>query len=134
MKLRIRGNSIRLRLTQSEVARIENSEIVSETLSFGGLGDKTSTLTYSLESSDEVSELEARFENQRIRVFVPRSLSTRWTSSSEVSIKKKHDLGRGETLSILVEKDFVCLKPREFEFEDESDLFKNPNETHGSCS
>ena len=36
MKMRIKGNSIRLRLTKTEIKRIENGHPVEEVLAFGG--------------------------------------------------------------------------------------------------
>ncbi len=133
MKIRMRGNSIRLRLTQSEVVQIREGQGVVETVSFGKCGQRSAMLQYSLESSSNIQSLEARFEDMTIRILMPEAIAQNWVLTSEVSVKNHQDLGQGESLFILVEKDFVCLKPRAHEQEDEADLFVNPNEAHGSC-
>jgi hypothetical protein len=123
MKLRARGDSIRLRLTQSEVKEIREGRFVQETINFVG-GNQ---LHYALEPSPLVSTLQARFNDQCITVLVPTHMALDWASSDKIEMKTT-----GEPF-ILVEKDFVCLKSRENESEDESDMFPNPNQAHGKC-
>ena len=124
MKLRIQGNSIRLRLSQSEVTKFHETGSVSDSLSFGGPTDDT--LTYSLERTDG-SEMSTVFEEGRIRIFVPVAQSENWaTSEQEVGMEHlQRSNSSNETLRILVEKDFKCLADRPEE--DESDNFPNPN-------
>ncbi len=129
MKLRIKGNSIRMRLTQTEVAQIKNGECVKEAVSFGG----STKLSYSVEASSSGKSIEARFEHQTVKILVPSSELFEWANSNQVAIKNNQPLEQGDTLFILIEKDFFCLKPRMNESEDESDLFENPNVAHGSC-
>jgi hypothetical protein len=128
MKLRIRGNSLRLRLSRSEVAKLARGEAVRESTAFSA----ASRLEYALESTDGAS-LAADLEGGAVRVGVPRGIAREWAASAEVSLKAEQRIGEGESLRILIEKDFTCLKPRANEQEDESDLFPNPNEVHGSC-
>ena len=47
-----------------------------------------------------------------------------WCSTNQVSMAGDQHLDDGETLGILVEKDFACLAPREGE--DESDMYPHP--------
>jgi hypothetical protein len=128
MKLRIRGNSLRLRLTRTEVAAIGRGETVRESISFS----PTSRLDYVLESASG-PDLRATFESASIRVAVPLTIAREWASSKTISVKAQQDIGTGGRLQLLIEKDFTCLKPREHQHEDESDLFPNPNEEHGHC-
>ena len=118
-----------MRLTKSEVAEIKNGEAVKETLSFGG-GAK---LIYTFEPSHSAHKIEAQFDGKTVRVIGPHLELTKWASSSEVSIKNRIALEDNDSLSILIEKDFFCLKPRIHETEDESDMFESPNVAHGSC-
>ena len=120
MKLRIFGNSIRLRLSQTEVERLHTTGKVEECVSFG-----KSALTYTLESSG-ISEITASFENNRLVVSVPAGAARQWAASDEISLKAEKPLNPGESLKILIEKDFKCLTPRD---EDESDNFPNPNKS-----
>ena len=112
MKLRIRGNSLRLRLSQSEVTQLAREGRVEEAISFG-----PSKLTYALTTSD-VDRVGATYDSNRIVVTLPKARAQTWTSTDEVGIESKGEL------AILVEKDWSCLKPREGE--DDSDAFPHP--------
>ena len=112
MKLRIRGNSLRLRLSQSEVTQLAQQGRVEDAIAFG-----PAKLTYVLTTS-AVEHVGAIYEDHRIVVTLPKERAARWTSSDEVGIETRGDL------HILVEKDWSCLKPREGE--DDSDAFPHP--------
>jgi hypothetical protein len=127
MKLRIRDNSIRLRLTQTEVASIRSDGIVGGRVTFAG----GSRLIYCLESSPACVDPAARFDNGELLVRLPETVVTKWADTNEVSIEATQVLDDGGHLSILIEKDFACLTPREGE--DESDLFPNPQEGEANC-
>jgi hypothetical protein len=49
-----------------------------------------------------------------------------WATSEQVSIEANEALDDGDSLKILVEKDFACLAPREDE--DETDMYPHPLE------
>lgn len=119
MKLRIKGNSIRLRLSQPEVSDFARNSRVEDSISFGNR-----RLTYALIKLNQAKEILASFENDRIEIGVPESFAERWTKTSEVGFGAEQKLSGGETLKILVEKDFACLTVREDE--DESDAFPHP--------
>lgn len=122
MKLRIRGNSVRIRLTQSELGQLAQGGIAEDCVRFS----PNAQLRYrvQVEPSGAVG---ADLDGDRLAVRVPRDELERWLAPEEVSIRGEQAIGEGETLKILVEKDFVCLTPREGE-EDASDLFPNPSE------
>jgi hypothetical protein len=123
MKLRIKGNSIRLRLLRSEVDRFEVAGQISETIEFGG----SSFLRYALVMSPEATEVSARFRGNELAIVVPRTLAREWASGNDVGFDGEQSVGSGETLTILVEKDFVCLdRPND---PDRADAFPNPNLT-----
>jgi hypothetical protein len=100
MKLRISGNSIRLRLRPSEVTQLEATGSVSDQVEFGA----GSVFTYSLSANAQASAPCAVFAGDRLEVTVPETVARKWAGSDEVSIE-----GRQEELSILVEKDFRCM-------------------------
>lgn len=131
MKIRIRRDSIRLRLSQKEVAQIATGEMVQDVTRFPQ-GEKFS---YCLDASSTIKEIEARLEDHRIIIVMPTKKALAWASSNEVALKANLPIQKnsGDQLFILIEKDFQCLKARENESEDESDLFINPNAAHGSC-
>ena len=122
MKLRLRGNSVRLRLTQGEVADLIRTGRVDDAVAFGP-GER---LSYALACTDTPT-LAARFAAGAIEVSLPAALAKDWASSERVGLDGEQSIGDGESLRILVEKDFTCLRPRTGE--DDGDAFPNPNET-----
>ena len=130
MKLRIRGDSIRLRLSQAEVAQIGAGKAVQESTKFLN----GSRFDYVMEPSTEAKKIEALMIENKIIVRVPNNEAKTWAVSNEVAMKFQQEIPNdNEKLFILIEKDFACLKTRENENEDESDLFANPNAHKGSC-
>ena len=122
MKLRILQNSIRLRLTRSEVARAGAGEVVEGRCAF--TPDVAHTLRYQLVPSPDVQQLEARFAEGLITVLAATKLVERWArSDAEVGMSRGGDV-EGAGVAILVEKDFSCLKPREGG--EDLDTFPNP--------
>lgn len=118
MKLRIRGNSIRLRLLRGEVAEFDRKEIVRETINFGA-----ARLTYILQNSADASEISAQFNGDEIIVKIPSATAREWTETDLISLQSEQRIADGETLKILIEKDFVCLdRPDD---EDNKDAYPN---------
>jgi len=119
MKLRLKGDSIRLRLGPGEVQRLLAAGSVVERTGFG-LG--LASLSYSLEVSPAARAVSAGFDAGRLRVTVPAAEARAWAASAErVAIAADQDAGDGRRLSILVEKDFECLHGQ-----DGDDAFPNP--------
>ena len=81
MKLRIKGNIIRLRLTQSEVATVGAGGRVQELTLFG----PQAQFCYALEAVD-TSHVEADYTNNTITVRVPRTMANDWASTDLVSL------------------------------------------------
>ena len=127
MKIRIKDNSIRLRLTRGEVDTIRDTGVVISHTGFPG-GRKFS---YALESSPASVNPAAFYSDNEIRVRLPETVVLAWTSTEQVSIVGEQTLDDGEKLSILVEKDFNCLVSRPGE--DESDMFVNPDSDTATC-
>ena len=125
MKLRIRDNTIRLRLTQTEVGVLRSAGRVASATVFPD-GAK---LEYVLESDAETADLTATMRDGRITVHVPVAEASEWTESDQVSLRAEQRLADGQSLGLLVEKDFACLTPREGE--DESDMYPHPES--GAC-
>lgn len=127
LKLRIRDNSIRLRLTQSEVDEVRVKGLVRGHTSFAG----GNAFSYLLESSPATVKPEAHISNNELSVRVPQRDIWQWADSDEVSIASAQILDDGDELKILVEKDFACLAPRDGE--DESDMFPHPRVGEQNC-
>jgi hypothetical protein len=127
VKIRIKDNSIRLRLTRAEVETMRDSGVVISNTGFPG-GRK---FNYAIESSPAIVIPAAIYSDNEIRVRLPETVVLAWTSTEQVSIEGEQILDDGEKLLILVEKDFACLEPRPGE--DESELFANPDADTTAC-
>jgi len=122
MKLRMKGNSIRMRLSQSEVDELVDSNVVYEMVNFG-----KNYLTYQLNLAD-TKDVSAVYEKDCISINIPKVMGSKWAKSDQVGIEEIVSLGAKGSLSILIEKDFKCLTDRPNE--DESNLFENPMNKH----
>jgi len=123
MKLRIRGNSIRFRLTITEVEKFATDGVIEESVTFGqGLG----AFRYEMiVGSDEAAC--AKFEINCLSVTIPSSDARDWTGSDKVGLEYLQPISDLDSLRIVIEKDFACLAERQDE--DDSDAFPNPNQT-----
>lgn len=122
MKLRLKNNSVRLRLTKSEVEEFEKTGHVEEAINIGPKPGQS--FHYSVQSTSETEYIRAELENNRITVFLPQTEVNEWTRTPKVGLEGEQSVGKGKPLYILVEKDFTCLKPRAGE--DDSDTFPYP--------
>ena len=128
MKLRIRDNSIRLRLTRSEVDSLRADGLVEARTEFPG----GRSFGYGVESSPASIQPAAFFSDNQIVVRIPETAVLAWATTEQVSIRGEQVLADGGTLKVLVEKDFVCLTERD-DGEDESDMYPHPEAGKASC-
>jgi hypothetical protein len=120
MKLRMRHNSVRIRLLRAEVEKLATTGLVSETIEFPGGG----TLRYELCESNTEKSIMVTFSGGILRVLIPKTILADWISSEMVGIESEIAIGGPGTLSILVEKDFVCRERSDDP--DNSDAYPNP--------
>ena len=118
MKIRIKGNSVRIRLTRTEVENLCEHGVISETTRF-----PSDTFTYEVLLTDEQENLNASIENTCIRFYLPQKLAENWPDNETVGFDAYVPLDNEATLHLLLEKDFQCLEVRS---EDESDQYPNP--------
>ncbi len=114
MKLRIQGDSIRLRLTVSEVAAVGGGQPVQETTHLG-----PRPFAHSLTPLADATAVDAAFDGGTMRVTLPAATARRWAETEEVSLH-----GVAGAVTILIEKDFDCLEPRAGD--EKIDTFPNP--------
>lgn len=119
MKLRIKGNSIRLRLNKTEVDDLKRSGIVENEV---GFGTSSPGFRYCLETG--TGELRCEFDGTLLRVVIGAADAIRWASSGEIGRETVQKTGDDTDLRILIEKDFACLAERAGE--DDLDAFVNP--------
>jgi hypothetical protein len=118
MKIRIKDNSVRFRLTKSEVKQLCEEKLISSATSFN-----KASLIYAIEVRENITELSADFENNKITLFFPATEATTWYESDLITYQNNMLLDNGIALKLLLEKDFVCLDHSD---EDQSDNYENP--------
>ena len=126
MKLRIRDNTLRLRLTRSEVDRVgSGGSIEAETHFMGG-----SILRYTLSPAEQFGAvLNSEEAGSRIAIEVPTESAKRWAEDeTRVCLSGDEPFSAGP-LEVLIEKDFTCVTPRTGE--EELDTFPNPSLNSG---
>ena len=120
MKLRIKGNSIRLRLLRSEVEKFAEEGRISDETSFGA-----HALRYTLAMSNECERVFGKFDDNEITVFIPEQAARDWATNDSIGFEVEQLVGPKKSLSIIVEKDFVCIdRPND---PDREDAYPNPN-------
>jgi hypothetical protein len=112
MKIRIKGNSLRYRLTKSDVEQFTKKGYIEETIDFGN-----QSLIYALQQS-QIDKLSAIFEDNKITLFMPEAMAKTWNMTDKVGFEYLDN-----SLFLLVEKDFKCL---DNVAEDQSDNYPNP--------
>ncbi len=118
MKLRILDDSIRLRLDRDEVTRLGDGNAVEAVTHFPGGAE----LRYRLAAGAKDT---AKYLGGTISVTLAAAATRHWAATdSEVSVRASLPIDGG-MLTILVEKDFECLAPRDGE--SQSNRFHNPN-------
>ena len=121
MKLRIKGNSLRLRVSRSELARFQAGGRIEETIHFTAAPE--ATLTYALESALSSSPVSVRYGSREVTVVLSKDRARIWGDETEVGVYTTLDMGPTGSLEVVVEKDFACLDRSD---EDNSDTFSNP--------
>ena len=122
MKLRVKGNSIRLRLGRSEVERLANDGIVEESTVFGPF--RHECFAYAIAAAPELSAVTANFADRRLMIRVPSGMVHEWSTTDQVGIQAIQRTGNEDGLRILIEKDFECVDGTPGESQE--DAFPNP--------
>ncbi|MBK6860917.1 MAG: hypothetical protein IPK91_03070 [Saprospiraceae bacterium] len=122
MKLRTNKNSLRLRLSQKEVASFQQYGSIEECVNFSD--QNSDCLRYSLIQADH-EQISVTFINNHIRVYVPLAIASKWFADDQIGFDARILLKGEDYLYVLVEKDYQCLVDRPNE--DESNNFPNPN-------
>jgi hypothetical protein len=122
MKLRIKSNSLRLRLSRSEIAGLLERDSLEETIRFAPAAN--ARFSYSLRIDPSATAPTVRYSENRVEILLPVDRARTWALTDEVGIAEDISLGNFGTLALLIEKDFACLDRSE---EDNEDTFPNPN-------
>jgi hypothetical protein len=122
MKLRIKGNSLRLRVSPSEMEQLLQSGRVEETIYFGA--DEDARLTYALQHTAQAGAMTVLYRPQEVTVLVSSREARNWAEGNDVGLYGATGSGHGP-LALAIEKDFACLDKSEAE---NDDTFPNPKQ------
>lgn len=119
MKIRIRENALRMRITQTELKELLDGKRVVSTIHFP---NKTQ-LTYGLIPVDE-DGTSIKYQDGVITIGLGKLDMATMGDEQNVGVQSVHQT-ENEALNLLIEKDFACLHPRGT---DDNDTFPNPNQ------
>ena len=134
MKLRIRGNSLRLRLLRGEVEQFGKIGRVAETIEFAA--SPNARLSYILETDGNAQKITTHYSDNQITVKIPDEIARHWVESEQIALQAEQQIENGKqigtqknVLKITIEKDFVCLDRKDDP--DNIDAFPHPTEKCG---
>lgn len=119
MKIRIKGNSVRYRLSKPELDLFAKEGYLEEKTEF-----PTGQLCYAIQKLFDGKNLDASFTGKKLTMFVPHEMMTEWTGTDKVGFNYNLPVDDNKTLFLLIEKDFKCIDGEETE--DQSDYYDNP--------
>ena len=100
MKLRIRGNSIRLGISKTELAKLAETGKADDTVRFSS----EQSLHYAIEVRP-TGAVTATFGGDSILVTLPKARLDLWLRRDDVSVEGSQPIGGGKVLQIVLEKD-----------------------------
>jgi len=112
MKLRIKSNSVRYRLTRSDVKQLVSTGYLEDKVNFG-----ETSLFYAIKLTHG-EQLSTAFADNTVTLFMPQKMI--------VELEKTERVGFGNingTVHLLVEKDFTCMDDAT---ENQNDTYPNP--------
>lgn len=121
MKIRIQRNSVRYRLSKTDIEKLCNDGYLEEVTPFGH-----ADFIYAVTRSADASALSASFENGKILLRIPQKFTDGWADNNVIGHSGEMHVANGDVLKLLIEKDFKCL---DNVTEDQSDNYENPAKT-----
>jgi hypothetical protein len=125
MKLRIKGNSIRVRLDRRDVDHLLNNGRVEDSVTFGP--DSSQRFSYAVEiDTAHGGQPRVDYRAGRMRVQIGRPEAETWAGSDLVGFETEQGTETG-SVRLLLEKDLACLDRPAGEEADDAFAFPNPS-------
>lgn len=122
MKIRLFGDSIRVRLNQAEVESLAAGGAVEMVIPFPGEA-------FACTVQPSGSSIEVRHAGGRLSILVPLAQTKAWAASTEEGMYADQHAGAGATVRVLIEKDYRCVhRP---DAPDNAGTFPNPLASSG---
>ncbi len=122
MKVRILGNTIRLRVKMHESDTLKEKGLIEEVLEFGP--SDSDKLRFQVMSGEE--DFSIVQDGLVIRIEVPLALVHSWATTDLVGFEEMITTSKGAQINVLIEKDFACL---DGDREEEEGSYPNPIES-----
>ena len=118
MKIRIKNNSVRFRLSRKEVEEFGKTGYLEGRTDFFPF-----PFLYSIKSTGNVSALSADYRDHTISLEVPHAWAKEWVNTDRTGFDTQMEILDGQYIYLLIEKDFKCLNEA---IEDQADNYENP--------
>ena len=122
MKIRIKGNSIRLRLSKTDIQQLREQGSVQERTVISA----DVVFSYTLEHRAAAAEMGASFSAGELTIWLPSHQALQLTESGQMGVQGFQQNGDNNPLFLLIEKDLQCLENTN---EDQSDMYDNPKKS-----
>ena len=123
MKIRIRDNSLRVRMDRREIEQLAGQGRVEAQCEFG-----LAALRYTVAGREQLVPLAAEFSDAEIRIYVNTFDAADLAGTERVGLETQQPIGDGRSLRLVLEKDFQCLADRPEE--DDTHAYDNPLARH----
>lgn len=123
MKLRLKGDSIRVRLDRRDLETLVATGRVADAVHFGpGVA-----FSYAVEAGPAPRERPAAsYADGRITIRIDPDDAAGWLQGDRVGFDQRQETGEG-TVRVLLEKDFACIDRPPGEEADDVHAFPNPS-------
>lgn len=105
MKIRILGNTIRIRVKMHETQAIMEKGMIEEVVEFGP--SEADKLRFQVLKGDDAFVIEQM--GMSVRITVPGILVETWASTDLVGFQETIATSKGSEIAVLIEKDYACL-------------------------
>src|SRR5579871_2722760 len=127
MKLRIKGNSIRMRLDRRDLGQLLDCGHVNDAVKFGPAPGQA--FTYAVQIGPAPRGLpQVEYAPGQILVKIDREDVIEWQNSDRVGFDHQQSCDGG-TIRVVLEKDFACLDRPAGEEAEDAWAFPNPSPT-----
>jgi hypothetical protein len=113
VKVRLRNDTMRIRLSQTEVRRLGDGHLIESATHFG----PREVLAFRVLPA---AELTARLDGSAVELHLPAGELRDWATGDELTFEREQ-VWSGGSLKISLEKDLECRHPRKGD--DDSDAF-----------
>ena len=121
MKIRILGNTIRLRIKMFESDTIRDTGVIEEVLEFGP--EEADKLKFQIRTGEDKFAIDQNL--MHVAIIVPRDVIEKWITTDMVGFEEVITTPKGKEIKVLIEKDWACL---DNDRENEEGSYPNPLE------